>query len=337
MRDSRLSEAVQAASASGRAAQALVINAQPAEDYARFAETVTRVQWQAVVAAQIGTTEAQTAIPDATTDLAIVHHTRNRAETLGLIARAAKVAPGGVVVVDGTKADGIEGTLRTVSAAAPVLGRVSRSHGKAFWFASDALDAVTARAWTEAAAPRPNRDGWLTAPGMFSFEGVDPASEMLAAAFAGKLTGACADLGAGWGYLSARALDAGASHVDLFEADHRALAAAKQNLAGRPCNFAWADVSAIPSAASYDHVVTNPPFHDSARADPSIGQAFITASRGMVSPNGTLWLVANRHLPYESALEAAFGTVTRIAADGRFKVFAARNPRPAIPTRRRRR
>jgi 16S rRNA (guanine1207-N2)-methyltransferase len=52
--------------------------------------------------------------------------------------------------------------------------------------------------------------------------------------------------------------------------------------------------------------VTNPPFHVVRAADPGLGRAFVEAARGMLGPRGDLWLVANRHLPYEGALRAAF-------------------------------
>ena len=57
-----------------------------------------------------------------------------------------------------------------------------------------------------AAAPRRNAEGFLTAPGMFSPDQADPGSRRLAAAFAGRLTGRVADLGAGWGWLAQAAL-----------------------------------------------------------------------------------------------------------------------------------
>lgn len=337
MRSSRLSDAVAAAGVPPDTARAVVLNAQPGEAHGDFARAVTTVQWHAGLAETIRADLADPEQPEGAFDLAIVHHTRNRVETLGLVARAVSLARGGTVIVDGAKADGVEGTMRQVSQAVGLSGRVSRSHGKAFWFAADDLAPDITNAWQAAASAGPNEQGFVTAPGMFSHDAADPASEMLATCFAGRLSGRCADLGAGWGLLAARAFDAGAERVELFESDHRALAAARANLAGRNCEFHWCDVTTLQGSADFDHVITNPPFHEGARADPALGHAFIAAARGMVSPRGTLWLVANRHLPYESALEAAFGQVERVAMDGRFKAFAARNPKPDTPKRRRRR
>jgi 16S rRNA (guanine1207-N2)-methyltransferase len=46
----------------------------------------------------------------------------------------------------------------------------------------------------------------------------------------------------------------------------------------------------------------------------------------MLTPRGDLWLVANRHLPYEGALRAAFRDVAEIGDDPAFKVFHATHP-----------
>jgi 16S rRNA (guanine1207-N2)-methyltransferase len=46
----------------------------------------------------------------------------------------------------------------------------------------------------------------------------------------------------------------------------------------------------------------------------------------MLSPRGELWLVANRHLPYEGALRLAFREVAELGADPAFKLFHASHP-----------
>ena len=42
-----------------------------------------------------------------------------------------------------------------------------------------------------------------------------------------------------------------------------------------------------------------------------------------LKPGGRLWLVANRHLPYEQVLNASFGDVRAVAERDGFKVIAA--------------
>ena len=70
-------------------------------------------------------------------------------------------------------------------------------------------------------------------------------------------------------------------------------------------------------------MVTNPPFHDGGAEDQSLGQAFIRQAAEALRPGGILWLVANRHLPYEAALTTLFRRVTpKVEASG-YKIYEA--------------
>jgi 16S rRNA (guanine1207-N2)-methyltransferase len=51
----------------------------------------------------------------------------------------------------------------------------------------------------------------------------------------------------------------------------------------------------------------------------------------MLAPDGSLWLVANRHLPYDAVLAECFLDVRDIAGDSRFRVIQAIKPRRAKP------
>ena len=122
-----------------------------------------------------------------------------------------------------------------------------------------------------------------------------------------------ADLGAGFGYLSAELLERcpRIRSLDLYEAESRALELARDNLSAAtvPVGYHWHDVTTgLPR--KYDVIVTNPPFHTSTHHDrPDIGRRFIAVAAQSLKPGGRLWLVANRHLPYESVLDARFGSV----------------------------
>ena len=70
----------------------------------------------------------------------------------------------------------------------------------------------------------------------------------------------------------------------------------------------------------------------------ALGQAFIRAAARLLRPKGTLFMVANRHLPYETTLANSFGTVQDRGDDPRFKILQADQPRtPDTPARTRRR
>ncbi|PWJ18148.1 class I SAM-dependent methyltransferase [Jannaschia seohaensis] len=251
---------------------------------------------------------------------AIVFAARAKALTFDMLARAcARVGPGGPVIVDGAKADGIDSVLKRVRAAAPVGEVYSKAHGKCFAFEAPA---ETPEDW---AAPPASVDGFLTAPGVFSADGIDPGSALLAEHL-GDLAGRVCDLGAGWGYLSARVLaEPKVTECHLVEAEHAALACARANITDPRARFHWADATRW-EGGPFDVIVTNPPFHSSRKADPDLGRAFIAAAARLISPRGRVLLVANRHLPYEAALNAAFGEVTVLDDAQGYKVIAARRP-----------
>ncbi|RYH08240.1 class I SAM-dependent methyltransferase [Tropicimonas sp. IMCC6043] len=253
---------------------------------------------------------------------AIVMLPRSKAEAKALIAEAA--AQGGVVIVDGQKSDGVDSILREIRKRCDVAPPVSKAHGKIFavqpgpgLFADWALPPV-----------KRLESGWVTAPGVFSADGPDPASVALAEALPAKMPGRVADLGAGWGYLAFHVLErAGVTECVLVEAEHAALEAARMNIADDRARFLWEDVTQWSDGAPFDHVVMNPPFHASRAADPTLGAAFIAAAARNLSGHGTLWLVANRHLPYEAPLNAGFGEVRELDGTPGFKILAARRPK----------
>jgi 16S rRNA (guanine1207-N2)-methyltransferase len=85
----------------------------------------------------------------------------------------------------------------------------------------------------------------------------------------------------------------------------------------------WHDVSRGVDER-FDAIVCNPPFHALGRGDrPDIGRAFIAAAAAALKPGGRLWLVANRHLPYEQALGEGFAQVRTLAQNGGFKIVEA--------------
>lgn len=233
----------------------------------------------------------------------------------------------GPLIVDGAKTDGIDSILKDARKRLDIGGPMSKAHGKIFWFtpAPDTFDD-----WHPPETQM--ADGYHTAPGVFSADGVDPASAFLVETLPKQLGKRVADLGAGWGYLSRHVLaDPKLETLDLVEGDHSALACAQLNVTDPRAGFHWADATRWSPDHPVDTVVMNPPFHNSREADPGIGQAFIETAARILTPSGALWMVANRHLPYETTLDARFAQVDRVAGDNRFKVLRA--TRPSRPRR----
>lgn len=260
--------------------------------------------------------------PEGRFPLIVVALPRAKALARDRVARAAPaLAPGGVLVIDGQKTEGIDSLLRDIRKRAEVGEVLSKAHGKIFTVTGGEFSD-----WVE--EPARISEGFLTAPGSFSADAVDRGSALLAEALP-PLKGAVADLGAGWGYLSHHLLQTSQAVTEchLVEADHAALDCARTNVTDPRARFHWADATAWDGPEPLDHVVTNPPFHIGRAADPSLGRAFIAAAVRLLKPSGRLWLVANRHLPYEAALSEGFARIEEVAGDNAFKVYACDRPR----------
>lgn len=258
---------------------------------------------------------------------ALVCLPRAKAEARALIAQAAaEVVSGGVIAVDGQKTDGVDAVLKDLRGRVALSESLSKAHGK--------LATFPAGPGLEEWATRPTiiEGGFQTLPGVFSADAPDRGSVLLATALPAKLGPKVADLGAGWGYLGRAVLARdGVKRLEVVEAEAAALDCARVNIVDERARFHWADATTFRPETLMDCVVCNPPFHTGRDADPGLGAGFIRAARRMLAPNGVLWLVANRHLPYDAVLAEEFLEVEDVGGDGAFRVIRARKPRRQKP------
>lgn len=320
MANSRLLLAFEETPPTGRI---LLSGADSSQDFSPFDPELTQVvqgfypDFRAIAAQGF---KVETA-PDGTFATAVVFVPRSRGLARARIAEAASRLPAGAALwIDGQKTDGVDAVLREMRALAPVEEVHSRAHGKIFRVT------VPEGPWLPAdwAATDGDADGMVTRPGVFSADGADPASVMLAAALPDKLPTRIVDLGAGWGWLSAQILKhPGVETLHLVEADAAALDCARRNITDARAQFHWADALDFTLREPVNGVIMNPPFHEGRSANPRLGVGFIQAAARLLTGAGRLWMVANRHLPYEEPLRAAFADVSEIAGDTRFKVLTA--------------
>ena len=270
--------------------------------------------------------------PPGTWPLVLVLPNKSRAETLAWFALAReRLAPGGTLMVALPNSAGAGRFEQEFARAVGQVTSLQKNKCRAF-------HATQHGAWNEPLFEQWRALGdWHQIPathfrtqaGLFSCERIDPGSQLLARHLPATLRGAVADLGAGWGYLADAALCAcpKIDQLDLFEADARALACARHNLAGhtRSINYHWHDVTrGLPG--TYDAILMNPPFHTGQATDVDLGRAFLTTAAAALRRGGKLLAVANRQLPYEAALEAC-GLAWRIPAqDPTYKLLFARKP-----------
>lgn len=250
--------------------------------------------------------------------------TIERRYTLALALRA--LAPAMPLVALAPKDKGGSRLKKELESFGCVVEEDSRQHHKICSTVNPGPNEAQLAAIAEGAPRFDEKLGFHTQPGIFSWDRVDPGSAMLAP-FLPELSGSGADLGCGFGYLSREILKSPkVRRLALIDVDRRAIDCARKNLEKDEArvHLLWADLrTAETSLSSLDFIVTNPPFHDAGAEDQSLGQGFLQQAAYLLRPMGTLWLVANRHLPYEALLRSLFQEVSLLKEDGGFKVYKA--------------
>lgn len=265
--------------------------------------------------------------------LVLVLPPRQRDESRALLARAVMAAaPGGRVLACASNNEGARSVQADLERLAGPVELMVKNKCRVFWSGplQGAADPVLAQAWARLDAPRRIADGrHVSRPGVFAWNRIDAASALLASSLPADLAGHAADLGAGHGYLSVQLLERcpGIDALDVVEAERRALDLARVNLAPfqarTAIDFLWHDVM-VGLERSYDVIITNPPFHAQRGTNrPDIGRRFVAVAAQALAAGGRLWLVANRHLPYEAELARGFARVRTVAQAQGFKVIEA--------------
>lgn len=207
----------------------------------------------------------------------------------------------------------------------------SKNKARAAWAKKNSPDEKALNTALEAGNLQEILDGeYISRPGIYGWDKIDQGSRILLQHMPKTLSGRGADFGCGYGYLSCNILRNN-PHIEAFyciDADYRAMHACRLNIeACKPesrIEYLWENLAAArPAVRDLDFIVMNPPFHEGKKADPALGQVFIKTAANALKPGGTLWMVANIHLPYEAALEAEFTKSENIFERGGFKGFRA--------------
>jgi 16S rRNA (guanine1207-N2)-methyltransferase len=251
--------------------------------------------------------------------------TKHQEENFANIARGwALLGNGGTLVCAGANDDGAASLAKHVAKAFGLEGSLSKFHSRVFWLKRG--EKQPPGYWRDLASLQPVGDGsWQSQPGIFGWDKIDDGSALLARHLPDDLSGHVADFGCGWGYLSREVLarSRGVTKIDLIDAEHRALEAARANLADPRASFHWLDLAAEPAPATYDAIVCNPPFHAGRAAEPALGQTIIAAAARALRSGGRFYMVANRGLPYEPQLKANFASFETLADNNKFRISRA--------------
>lgn len=289
--------------------------------------------------------------PEGTWPLVLVLPGKSRDEALYWFALGHDLLEeGGTLLVSMPNSAGASRFEKELARAAGKIESIQKHKCRAFHAVkSSSWDRAVLEEWRDLGHQRTvEGTHYKTAAGIFSADHIDPGSRFLAEHIPASLRGNAADLGAGWGYLTDVLLKRcpKITSVDLYEADSRALACARQNLTDHlrgialtdhplslesaPCmmgeeraiHFRWHDVTkGLPE--KYDVVIMNPPFHTGQATDVDLGRAFLRTASSALNRGGKLLLVANRQLPYEAELTALGMPPRKLAEDNVYKILSA--------------
>lgn len=255
-----------------------------------------------------------------------------------LVAAHAALRPGGRLYLAGPKDEGIQSGIAD---ARPLFGdaaTLAYRAGNRVARATKGAPAPDAPAWARepGIAPGTWREFAVgirgqtfqlrSLPGVFAGDALDAGTRLLLEQLRVPPRSRVLDMGCGHGIIGLLAARLGAAAVDLLDVDLLAVAAARENLSAH----AVANARALPSdglaavaGERYELAVTNPPFHSGKAVAYDAAHAFIAGAARLLEPGGTLLLVANRFIRYDTLLGELFARVETVAADRGYRVLAA--------------
>lgn len=252
-----------------------------------------------------------------------------------LDAAAAVVAPGGPIVVTGANAEGVRSAAKLLDTVAENVETIAtRAHCRVLR-ASRRLSlasAVGTLAGWRRVGTIDLGDGaraWVSYPGLFAGGRLDDGTRLLLDALPPVVVGArVLDFAAGTGTISAAIIQRQpTAAVTMLDDDALAVLAAGENV---PTARAVIGAGLGDADGSFHLIVSNPPVHDGIAEDHAVLRALVGDAPARLAAGGSLVLVVQRRIPVRALLEAAFGSVGKLADDGRFSVWTATAPRPAF-------
>ncbi len=265
-------------------------------------------------------------------DGALVCASRHHQESLFYMATALSVLkPGGLFVCAAANDAGGRRLKKDAAFFGSSCAEISKYHARVIWATrGESLENQKIEEARRTVAPQKTEDGFTSRPGIFSWNRIDEGSALLAESLPSQtLAGRGADFGCGYGFLGHHVLshNPDISALTCIDADARAVACCRASLEGLPVtaktDYIWKDARDS-GLHDLDFVITNPPFHRDKEESVRLGASFIESASRALRAGGSLWLVANAHLPYEKILFMHFPECQKVAERRGYKVYHAR-------------
>jgi 16S rRNA (guanine1207-N2)-methyltransferase len=173
---------------------------------------------------------------------------------------------------------------------------------------------------------------WVTKPGVFSADTLDPASLLLLQTIVLPKKGRILDLGCGAGVLGLWcAKKMPGIQVTMTDTDTASVACAQRGIELNELTNAQVvhghRTEAV-TARRNDVIVTNPPVHTRGRPDNKLVDMFVRDAAKAVGRKGRLWLVTAPTVPVMTTMRELYTEVSVNSESGSFRVYdAIRRPR----------
>ena len=261
-------------------------------------------------------------------DLALVYPSKNKQQTQTWMAKAMlQLSDGGTLIMACANKHGGKSYAAALKKLAGNMSSGSKAKCRIFSARKTGdLDSDLAALWVDNSKPqRCVSHGLMSQPGLFSWNRPDSGSQLLLSHLNEPLNGEGADLCCGYGLLSEHLLRVSTqiTKLHLIEADQLALSCAKQNTVSwnEKVEAHWLDAATEQLPSKLDWIVCNPPFHTGQSRDIELGQTIVARACRSLRRGGTLYLVANRKLPYEQILNKELRRVQILTEADGFKVM----------------
>ncbi|WP_246143487.1 methyltransferase [Colwellia echini] len=162
-------------------------------------------------------------------------------------------------------------------------------------------------------------------PGVFSQQKLDVGTELLLNNLTNNMSGKVLDFGCGTGVISCFiGKKFTNTELSLLDVSALALTSAQESLS---LNGLTGQVFASNSLSDvneqYQHVVSNPPFHQGIKTHYQASEDFLTGINKKLAPRGNIIIVANSFLRYQPIMQAHIGNTSIITKDKGFTIYHA--------------
>ena len=162
-------------------------------------------------------------------------------------------------------------------------------------------------------------------PGVFSQLKLDVGTKLLLEHLPNYSNESILDFGCGAGVIGATiAHQCSDASVTLADVNALALASSKETFAKNQLVGQFIATDSMSHIAShYDHVISNPPFHQGLNTHYQATEDFLDAIAKFIKPKGSLTIVANSFLKYQPIMEKRFKSVNQVAKANGFTIYLA--------------